>query len=124
MVILFWRLLINFHPVYFLPAAREKRFAGDYLETFAAILVRLQTERKGGEFVLADFLQCYTMYISPRPRGMNRFYGESLETFAAILVRLQAEREGGDFVLAPLNNFIPCIFLPGCAGGGDLPTGL
>ena len=64
------------------------------------------------------------MYISPRPRGVNRFAGESLETFAAILVRLQAEREGVDFVLASVNNFIPRIILPGCAGGTGLPAGL
>ena len=31
------------------------RFAGGSLETFAAILVRLQAERKGGDFVLAYF---------------------------------------------------------------------
>ena len=100
------------------------RFAGGSLETFAAILVRLQAEREGGDFVLAYFQQCYTMYISPRPRGVNRFVGESLETLAAISVRLQAEREGGDFVLASFNNSIPCIFLPGRGGGTGLPAGL
>ena len=31
------------------------RFAGGSLETFAAILVRLQAEREGGDFVLASF---------------------------------------------------------------------
>ena len=64
------------------------------------------------------------MYISPRPRGGDRFAGGSLETFATICVRLQAEREGGDFVLASVNNFIPCYFIPGCAGGTGLPAGL
>ena len=123
-MILFWRLSINLHPVYFSPAARGTPFAGDSLETFAAILVRLQAEREDSDFVLASFQQCYTMYISPRLRGGNRFAGGSLETFAAILARLQAEREGGEFVLASFNNFIPHIFLPGCAGGTGLPAGL
>ena len=48
----------------------------------------------------------------------------SLVTFAAILVRHQAEREGGDFVLVSFNNFIPCVSLPGCAGGTGLPAAL
>ena len=72
---------------------------------FAAIVVRLQAEREGGDFVLASFQQLYTMYISPRLRGVNRFAGGSLETFAANLVRLQAEREGLDFVVASFKNF-------------------
>ena len=100
------------------------RFAGGSLETFAAILVRLQAEWEGGDFVLASFQQCYTMYISRRLRGGNRFAGGSLETFAAILVRLQAEREGDDFVLASCNNFTPHLYLPGCAGGTGLTAGL
>ena len=64
------------------------------------------------------------MYMSPRQRGGNRFAGGSLVTFAAILVCLQAEREGGDFNLVSFNNFIPYIFLPGCAGGTGLPAAL
>ena len=31
------------------------RFAGGSLETFAAVLVRLQAEREGGDFVVASF---------------------------------------------------------------------
>ena len=64
------------------------------------------------------------MNIFPQLRGGNRFAGGSLETFAAILVRLQAEREGDDFVLASFQQFIPCIILPGCAGGTGFPAGL
>ena len=64
------------------------------------------------------------MYISPQLRGGKRFAGGSLETFAAILVCLQAEREGGNFVLVSFNNFIQCIFLPGCAGGTGLSAAL
>ena len=75
------------------------RFAGGSLVTFAAILVRLQAERDGGDFFWRLSL-IYTTYISPRLRGGNRFAGGPLETFAPILVRLQAEREGVDFVLA------------------------
>ena len=93
------------------------RFAVDSLVTFAAIVVRLQAEREGGDLVLAYFQQFYTMYISPRLRGGNRFAGESLETIAAILVRFQAEREGGGFVLAFINSFIPHFILLGCTGG-------
>ena len=100
------------------------RFAGGSLETFAAILVRLQAERESGDFVVASFQQCHAMHISPRPRGGNRFAGGSLETFAAILIRLQAEREDGDFILTFFNNFIQHIFLPGCAEGTGLPAGL
>ena len=74
------------------------RFAGGSLETFAAIVVRLQAEWEGGDFFLAFFPQLYTMYISSRLRGGNRFAGGSLETFAPNLVRLQAKREGVDFV--------------------------
>ena len=55
-------------------------------------------------------------------RGRNRFAVDSLVTFAAIMVRLQAEQDSGDFVLASFNNFIPCIFLPGCAEGTGLPA--
>ena len=170
-MILFWRLSIILHHVYFSPAARGEpvfrrvsrdgsgdlvrlqaereggdfvlassqqfytmynsprlrggnRFACGCLETFSAVFVRLHAEREGGDFVLASFQQLYTMYIYSRLRGGNRFAGRSLETFAAILVRLQAEREGGDFVLASFNRFTPCIFLPGCAGGTVLPSGL
>ena len=104
------------------PPRGWNQLAGGSLETFAAILVRLQAEREGGDFVLAYFQQFYTMYISPRLRGGNRFAGGSLVTFAAILVRLQAEWEGDDFVFASFNNFTPCIF--GCAGGNGLPAGL
>ena len=64
------------------------------------------------------------MFISSRLRGGNRFAGGSLESFAAIVVRLQAKRAGGDFVLASFQQFIPRIFLPGCAGGTGLPVGL
>ena len=39
----------------------ENRFAGGSLETFAAILVCLQAEREGGDFVLASFNK-----LSPR----------------------------------------------------------
>ena len=91
---------------------------------FAAILVRLQTDWEGGDFVLASSQQFYTMYIYSRLRGGNRFAGGSLETIAAILVRLQAEREGGDFVLASFNKFAPRMSLPGCAMGTSLPAGL
>ena len=100
------------------------RFAGGSLETFAAILVRLQAEWEDGDFVSASLQQFYTMFISPRLRGGNRFAGESLETFAAILVRLQAQQEGGDFVLASFNKFTPRIFLAGCVGGTGLPATL
>ena len=114
-----------FYTMYISPRPRGGNwFSGGSLETFAAILVRLQAEREGGDFVLASFQQFYTMYIYSRLRGGNRFAGRSLETFAVILVRLQAEREGGDFVMAPFNRFTPCIFLPGCAGGTGLPAGL
>ena len=64
------------------------------------------------------------MYISPRLRGGNRFAGKCLETFAAIVVRLQAKWEGEDFVLASVNNFVPCYFVPGYAGGTGFPAGL
>ena len=47
---------------------------------------------------------------------VNRLAGGSLRTVAAILVRIQAERKCGDLVLLCVNNFIPCTFLPGCAG--------
>ena len=113
----------QFYTMYISPQLRGgNRFAGGSLETFAAFLVRLQTEREGGDFVLASFQQCYTMYISLRLRGENRFAGGSLETFAAITVRLQAEREGDDFVLASFNKFTPCKFFAGCAGGTGLPA--
>ena len=100
------------------------RFAGESLETFAAIWVRLQAEWEGGDFVLASLQELYTMYIDSRLRGGNRFAGGSLETFAAILVRLQAEREGVEFVLTSFNEFTPRVFLPGCAGETGLPAGL
>ena len=64
------------------------------------------------------------MYDSRRLRGWNRFTGGSLVTFASILVRLQAEREGGDYVLVPLNEFVLCMILAGCAGGTILPAAL
>ena len=146
------------------------RSAGGSLVTFAAILVHLQAEREGGDFVAAsfnNFIPCiflpgcaggtglpaalwrrlrqfwfaskrngrvgilfwclstiFTVYIPPRLRGGNRFAGSSLVKFAAILIRVQAEREGGDSVVASFNNFIPCIFLPGCAGGSGLLAAL
>ena len=100
------------------------RFAGGSLELFTAIVVRLQAERAGSDFVLASFQHFYTMYISPRLRRRTRFAGGSLETFAAILVRFQAEREGGDFVLASVNSLIPHFILLGCAGGTGLPATL
>ena len=89
-----------------------------------AILVRLQAEREGGDFVVASFQQFYTTYISPRLRGGNRFAGGSLVSFASILVRLYAERKGGKFVWRLSINFKPRIFLPGRAGGTSLPAGL
>ena len=111
--------------MYISPRLREgNRFAGGSLETFAAILVRLQAERKEGwNIVLASFISSIPHLFFPAARG-NRLAGGSLETFAAILVRLQAGREGDDFVLAFFNNFTPCIFLPGCAGGTGFPAGL
>ena len=112
------------YHVYFSPLRGGNRFAGGSLETFAAIVVRLQAEWEGGDFFLAFLPQFYTMYISPRLRGGNRFDGGSLETFAAILVHLQAEREGVDFVLASFDKLSHRIFLAGCAGGTGLATAL
>ena len=57
------------------------------------------------------------MNISPGLRGGPQLVGGSLLAVAALLVRIQAEREGGDFVSVCVNNFILCIFLPGCARG-------
>ena len=76
-MILFWRLSMNLNPVYFSPAAR-------------------------GE---------------PVCRWVSR-------DFAAIVLRLQVEREGGDFVVASFNQFTPCLFFAGCAGGTGLTAGL
>ena len=64
------------------------------------------------------------MYITPGSTPGNRLAGGSLRTVAAILVRIQAERKCGDLVLVCVNNFIPCTFLPGCAGGTGLPVAL
>ena len=76
------------------------------------------------DFVLASFQQFHTMYIYYRLRGWNRFAGGSLETFAAIW--LASKRKGKVEILfwRLFNNFIPCIFIPGCAGGTGLPAGL
>ena len=89
--------MASFQQLYTLYISRRlrggNRFSGGSLETFAAILVRLQAEREGGDLVLASFQQCYTVYISPQLCGGNRFAGGSLETFAEIMVRLRAEWE-------------------------------
>ena len=87
-------------------------------------MVRLQVEREGSDFVLTSFQQFNTMYISPRLRGGNRFAGGSLETFAAIW--LASKRNGRvEIWFGRLSiNFIPCIFITGCAGGTGLPAGL
>ena len=80
------------------------RLAGGSLCTVAAILVRIQAERKGGDLVLVcvnNFIPCTLL---PGLRGLNRLAGGSLRTVAAILVRIQAEREGGDFVLVCFNS--------------------
>ena len=55
-----WRFCLGVFPtiytMYIFSRLRGgNRFAGGSLETFAAILVRLQAEREGGEFVLASF---------------------------------------------------------------------
>ena len=45
----------QFYTMYISPRLRGgNRFAGESLETFAAILVRFQAEREGGGFVLAS----------------------------------------------------------------------
>ena len=55
-MILFWGSSNIFIPCIFLPGcAGGTGFAGGSLETFAAILVRLQAGREGGNFVLAYF---------------------------------------------------------------------
>ena len=100
------------------------RFTGGSLVTFASILVRLQAEREGGDFVLASFNKIYAVYDSRRLRGWNQFTGGSLVTFASILVRLQAKHEGADYVLASYNKFMLCMILAGCAGGTVLPAAL
>ena len=64
------------------------------------------------------------MSLSPGAHGGHRLAGSSLLTVAAVLVRIQAERKCGDLVLVCVNNFIPCTFLPGCAGGTGLPVAL
>ena len=75
------------------------RFAGGSLETFAAILGRLQVEWEGVDFVLASFNEFKPrIFIAgcaggPVCRRLSR-------DVCGDLVRLQAEREGGDFVLA------------------------
>ena len=46
-----------------------KRFAGGSLVTFAAVFVRHQTEREGGDFVLVSFNNLYHIYPSPAARG-------------------------------------------------------
>ena len=80
------------------------QLAGGSLRTVAAILIRIQAEREGGDFVLVCVCQqFYTMYISPGLREGNLFVGDSLLTIAAVLVCIQAEREGGDFVLVCFN---------------------
>ena len=64
------------------------------------------------------------MSLSPGAHGGHRLPGSSLLTVAAVLVRIQAERKCGDLVLVCVNNFIPCTFLPGCAGGTGSPVAL
>ena len=81
-------------------------------------------ERKGGDLVVTFFSFFFMLNISPGLRGGNRLADESLLTVAAILVRIQEERDGRYFVLVCFNIFIPCTFLPGCAGGTDLPAAL
>ena len=63
------------------------------------------------------------VYSSPAARG-KRVVRRVFRDVYGDLVRLQAKGEGGDFVLASFQQFIPCIFLPGCAGGTGLPAGL
>ena len=121
---MFWHLSIILYHIYFSPAARGGPVCRRVSRDVCGDCGSPPSGTGGWEFCLRVFQQLYTMYIPPRPRGGNRFAGGSLETFAANLVRLRAEREGGDFVLGSFNNFIPHIFLPGCAGGTGLPAGL
>ena len=67
---------------------------------------------------------CLHPYISRRLRGGNRFASDSPETFAAIW--FASKRNGRVEVLfwRFSNNFIPCLSIPGCAGGTGLPAGL
>ena len=99
-MILFWRLSICLHSVFFSPAARGEPVCRRLSSDACGDLVCLQVEWEGGGFVLAFFQQFYTRYIYSRLRGGNRFASVSLETFAAFLVRLQAEWEGGFFIWA------------------------
>ena len=80
------------------------QLVGGSLLAVAAILICIQAEREGGDFVLCVCQHFYTMYISPGLREGNLFVGDSLLTVAAVLVCIQAEREGGDFVLVCLNS--------------------
>ena len=115
----------QFYTLYISPQLRGgNQFAGGSLETFAATLVRLQAEWEGGDFVLASFQHFYTIYISRRLRGGNRFAGGSLETFAAILFASKRNGKVGILFWRLSNNFIPCMFLAGCAGETGLPVAL
>ena len=67
------------------------------------------------------FIPCTLL---PGLRVGNRLAGGSLLKFSAILVHIQAEWRGGGYVLVFVNNFIPCTFLPGCAGEAGLLTAL
>ena len=66
---LFWRLSIILHHVYFSPAARGKPVFRRVSRDVCGGLIRFQTEREGGDFVLASVHQFYTMYISARLAG-------------------------------------------------------
>ena len=82
----------------------ENQLAGGSLLAVAAILIRIQAEREGGDFVMVcinNFIPCT---FSPGLREGNLFVGDSLQTVAAVLVCIQAEREGGDFVLVCFNS--------------------
>ena len=123
MMILFWRLSIILHHVYFSPAARGEPVFRRVSRDVCGDFVRFQAEREGRNFVLASFQQFYTTYISPRLRGGNRFTGSSLESFAVISVRLQAELEGGDFVVASFQQFYTIYIYSRLRGGNRFAGG-
>ena len=110
-------------PSVFFPAARRepvcRRVAIDVCGDFGS-----PPSGTGCEFCCGVFQKLYTKNVYRLLRGGNRFAVDSLVTFAAIMVRLQAEREGGDFVVASFNQFTPCIFFAGCAGGTGLTATL
>ena len=92
--------------MYISPGLREGNlFVGDSLLTVAAVLVRIQAERKGvWVFGFGVCQQFYTMYLSPGLCGGGRLTGGSLLTIAAILDGIEAEREGMDLVSVCFNN--------------------